>query len=227
MAVVIDSGDFPSAKNQDGGDLDRVIGKWQTKISRGFNEGAEWLLQAINEVVDLELWKTYWGGGFEFNKSREAFIKRKLLVDFDIVEDTLPAILEKLKQGEPVELTRKSGEVVPLGLHGGNRKVDYQDRNPTLKTRGRDYDIARLARDRPDLLEQVNAGTLTANAAAILAGFRKPPTRITSPDTALDAITSGLKADDRVSAVIELLNALKPAEFRAVQLWLSRSKAAA
>ena len=35
------------------------------------------------------------------------------------------------------------------------------------------YTLARLKRDRPDLAERVVAGTLSAHAAAIEAGFRK------------------------------------------------------
>jgi hypothetical protein len=37
----------------------------------------------------------------------------------------------------------------------------------------RSYTVARLKRDRPDLAERVIAGELSANAAAVEAGFRK------------------------------------------------------
>jgi hypothetical protein len=37
------------------------------------------------------------------------------------------------------------------------------------------YAIRRLGRQRPDLLEKVKAGEMSANAAMILAGLRKPP----------------------------------------------------
>lgn len=37
------------------------------------------------------------------------------------------------------------------------------------------YALRRLKRDRPDLAERVMSGELSANAAAIEAGFRKPP----------------------------------------------------
>jgi hypothetical protein len=42
----------------------------------------------------------------------------------------------------------------------------------------RAYTLDRLARERPDLFEQVKAGKLSANAAAIEAGFRKRPTSL-------------------------------------------------
>jgi hypothetical protein len=45
--------------------------------------------------------------------------------------------------------------------------------NTTIELgRGADYTLARLRRDRPDLAERVKAGELSANAAAIQAGFR-------------------------------------------------------
>ena len=177
MAVLIDSGEFLSAKGKTGGDLDRVLGRWQIKITSGFNVGAEWLLKAIDEVDELRLWETYWGGKYDFNKDRETFIARKLLVDFNIVEHTLPDILEKLRRGEPVELQRKDGRVVPLGKHGGNRKVDYQGDIVTLmRGNSLDYTLRRLTRDRPDLLARYESGELSANAAAIEAGFRKKRT---------------------------------------------------
>ena len=40
------------------------------------------------------------------------------------------------------------------------------------------YTVSRLKRDRPDLFEKVVAGELSANKAAIEAGFRRKPTTI-------------------------------------------------
>ena len=123
MSVHIDSGDFPTSKGKKDGDLDRVIGQWQLKISSGFNEGAEWLLKAIQEVDDQELWRTYWGGGFGFNESREAFIARKLLVDFKVVETTVPAILEKLQQSATTGTCIECGQSFVTNRNG--RKHEY------------------------------------------------------------------------------------------------------
>jgi len=62
------------------------------------------------------------------------------------------------------------------GRAGRPKADDKTRRNPTaLKTddRGRAYDLSRLQRARPDLFAQVAAGALSANAAAIEAGFRR------------------------------------------------------
>jgi len=46
------------------------------------------------------------------------------------------------------------------------------------KGNSRSYTVSRLQREAPELFAQVVAGTLSANAAAIQAGFRKKPTAL-------------------------------------------------
>lgn len=82
-------------------------------------------------------------------------------------------------------LIRDDAEVLAMwreemkGKPGRPKSTQKTNRNPTtLKTadRGRAYDLSRLQREAPELFAQVVAGTLSANAAAIQAGFRKKPT---------------------------------------------------
>jgi hypothetical protein len=61
---------------------------------------------------------------------------------------------------------------VVLGKHGGDRKSDKtkeQGNNVTLIRRGNaeSYTLARLRRDAPELAKRVEAGEMSANAAAI------------------------------------------------------------
>jgi hypothetical protein len=74
---------------------------------------------------------------------------------------------------------RKPDEAVPFSIPlkswGTNRYSRDSNTTSRNKTRGKEYTIARLQRDRPDLAERVIAGELSANAAAIQAGFRKKP----------------------------------------------------
>ncbi len=64
-----------------------------------------------------------------------------------------------------------------IDQHGGNRREPVQGNNIILKTpqkgTSRQYTLARLQRDRPDLAQAVLSGEMSANAAAISAGFRK------------------------------------------------------
>lgn len=70
--------------------------------------------------------------------------------------------------------------IEPLAKHGGDRKSeDYQVDNVNLKTKGgndTEYTLRRLARDCPEMLDKIEAGELSVNAAAIQAGIRKKPT---------------------------------------------------
>lgn len=61
--------------------------------------------------------------------------------------------------------------------HGG--KHDSKSDNITLDGRGtsRSYTVARLKRDKPELFKRVVAKEMSANAAAIKAGFRKKPVK--------------------------------------------------
>ena len=70
------------------------------------------------------------------------------------------------------------------GKQGGDRRSDVaiKDDNVILdkanQGNSRSYTVSRLQREAPELFTQVVAGTLSANAAAIQAGFRKKPTAL-------------------------------------------------
>jgi hypothetical protein len=78
-----------------------------------------------------------------------------------------------------VQLARKqidpeSDEFVTQG-----KRTDLEHRVNTAKSRNDERNtkpgiLRRLARERPDLLDRVEVGELTANAAAVEAGFRRP-----------------------------------------------------
>jgi hypothetical protein len=67
-----------------------------------------------------------------------------------------------------------------LARHGGDRKSEKAKKHQPDKRKvdpeygnSRDYALARLRRDRPDLAARAEAGELSPHAAAIEAGFRK------------------------------------------------------
>jgi hypothetical protein len=82
-------------------------------------------------------------------------------------------------------LIRDDAEVLAMwreamkGKHGGDRrseeatKVDNVNLERASKGNSRSYAVSRLQREAPELFAQVAAGTISANAAAIKAGFRK------------------------------------------------------
>jgi hypothetical protein len=91
--------------------------------------------------------------------------------------ETLQATYARVIKGE---LTEEQGRQLILGKHGGDRRsgaVKDQVGNTKLISDGgttRAYILARLDRDgHHELAAKVRAGELSANAAAIEAGFRK------------------------------------------------------
>lgn len=103
MAVVIDSGNIPSAVGRTGKSLQTVISKWQHKVSIGFNVSAEWLLTILREVDEFEIWRA-WG-----SPSRDAFIADVLMLNFDLVESAIPEIIHRLHAGESFDLQKADG----------------------------------------------------------------------------------------------------------------------
>ena len=89
--------------------------------------------------------------------------------------------------------------ITPLAGHGGAR---IERRRRCRCRPRRDLHAKSLKRDRPDLLKRVVSGELSANAAAVEAGFRKRP-------SALEQMQ-------------KLWLRLSPAERRAHRVWISR-----
>lgn len=117
-----------------------------------------------------------------------------------------PAKVEALIKDDPATLTlwRKA----TTGRHGGDRTSKSD--NITLESkRGTStaYALARLERERPDLFERVVDGDLSANAAAIEAGFRK---KLTPLETLIRAWAKASR-EERIAFLDEIGAAYDPA----------------
>ena len=96
-----------------------------------------------------------------------------------------------------------------LNGHGGARtSAAKQVRNTNLPTRTQDmtYNVRRLKRDRPDLYQQVMDGTLTPNAAAIQAGFRRKVVQVRADDVqkAVNKLLEFYSPQDLLTALAQL-----------------------
>lgn len=91
--------------------------------------------------------------------------------------ETLKSVCDRFERGE---INREEGaKTLSLQSHGTNRHTSSRGDNITSRMdRGTStaYTEARLQRDAPMLYEKVKSGNLSANAAAIQAGFRKKAT---------------------------------------------------
>ena len=79
------------------------------------------------------------------------------------------------------------------------------------------YTCERLKRDAPELFEEVKAGRMSANAAAIQAGIRKKPT----PEQI--CVREFKKCDSRLGTLKVIVESLEPHERAVVMDWLKES----
>ena len=104
-----------------------------------------------------------------------------------------------------------SRNVPKLGQHGGARQRGQGQSSERTLRRGEttEYLTARLARDRPDLLERLKAGEFTSvRQAAVEAGIVRPKTRADQ----IRALWRQLSASERRRLFIELLDSAIPPE---------------
>jgi hypothetical protein len=129
-------------------------------------------------MEDLERFSLYKRLGYD---SMDAYIEDVLERPRDWVDAALRIVEKDAAKGidrkmgevdkEAVALAREQAETVKPGRP---KDGDNSDNITNLDDRGtsQSYTLRRLARERPDLLDQVEDGVLSPNAAAIKAGFR-------------------------------------------------------
>lgn len=175
--VKIDSGELPSAEGvAEGHPLFQVIVRWQ-RVAGSFHEDCRFLKQMIEETDRLRLWEKN-VGGFTY-KDRDEFLRKKVLINYELTEQDMIEIVSMLKHDEPDKVSAKlTGRLRP---HGGDRRSEQakdQPDNVSLKHgNSADYITCRLERDgHTELAEKVRTKTMSARAAAIEAGIVKPAT---------------------------------------------------
>lgn len=215
--VKIDSGELPSAIGKEGHDLMLVVHEWQKIADGRFPDDCSKLLQMIEETDRLELWKKRIGGSvFE---SRNEFLQKKVLINFDLTSANISKIINLLDRGEvaaaqelferaEANKDRQQGKRNDLEHDGDSIKLDRGTTNENI--------LRRLARDHESIFEKVKSGELTVNQAAIAAGIRKKPT----PEEIV--VKSFSKATNRLETLKTLLSHLTDAEKQVIKDWLSK-----
>jgi hypothetical protein len=169
---------------------------------RALGEGTGKLLKLlplyVKRIIEDDLWRGRTKGpqddGAPFTSFRE-FVEYPLWFGLECSWDKLMRYCEDDAECRALLLE----QVEPAKGHGGARK---QADNIRLKHGdSQQYLISRLKRDNPDLAESVIRGELTAHAAALAAGFRKP--------------TKSIPVDSPASAVRALLRVFDPEELAA------------
>jgi hypothetical protein len=222
--VTINSGDLPSAVGKEGHELAQVVHEWQ-KVAHGrFPDDCSKLQQMIEETDRLELW-TKPVGGSTF-KSRNEFLQKKVLINFDLTEANISKIVRLLKGGEveAVQAAIKAANKNPLPpsdqsvnpRNPNGRKGKESNDNINRLKGGTDttYTLRRLARDKPELLDKIESGELSVNAAAISAGIRRKPT----PEEV--CVKAFGKVENRLNTLKRIVDLLAPHERAVVRDWL-------
>ena len=211
--VKIDSGELPSAVGKEGHDLTLVVHEWQKIADGRFPDDCSKLLQMIEETDRLELWKKRIGGSaFE---SRNEFLQKKVLINFDLTSANISRIVNLLDRGEVAaaqELFERA-EANKKRQKPGPKKDELNFNS--INSNANENILRRLARDHNDIFEKVKSGELTVNAAAIQAGIRKKPT------SAEIVVKTFAKVENRLETLRSIVRTLSDAERQVVKAWLS------
>ena len=129
------------------------------------------LLRFVDEAESLRMW--------EHEKLQAAdlqeFIRKHLDLDPVMVHWAITG-LRSLKPNEPIRLSVAVQEGKLRAGPGRPPKDNDGDYRHLRERRGTvEYTLARLRRDDPDMAARVEPGELSANAAAVAKGWRKPP----------------------------------------------------
>ena len=121
----------------------------------------------------------------------------------------------EIGNGRSVADAIASAKADPLS-HAGEHMATKSRGTIDTSTRGgnTDYTLRRLARDNPEMLDRIEAGELSVNAAAIAAGIRKKPTQ------AEICVKAFRKAENRMEAMRLITSELEPHEAAVVRDWI-------
>lgn len=123
-------------------------------------------------------------------------------------EETKAAVRERMNATR-TEVLRLIKQETPAahGRGGDRRSADFQNSNTDLKRETTEHVISRLKKKAPALAERVIAGEISAHAAALQVGIRKPrvSVRIDNPAATARALRRHLGPDDIAALVQHLL----------------------
>jgi len=186
--VTVNSGELPSAKGKNGYELTLVLQHWGRIADGRFEYDCRALLQMIDEVDELRLWEYAHGG---FYKTRDEFLEKVVLIDFDLTESSLKQIVGRLRGGERFGLGRRDevkqahAEVIQADSHKGGRGKKLHDDSMRFKqgSTSASYLLRALARRAPEVLARYEQNEFNSvRAAAIAAGIVKVKTPLEQLD---------------------------------------------
>jgi hypothetical protein len=140
-----------------------AVGQLVPRLGSSLNTNLKWAVDFIEELDRYKCWEWY-------DEGRAEFYDRHASLAADHIDEIKAEVQHLIQLGRPIP-----SDVRELGKLGRPKKGEEKPSNRRISHYGTNtaYTLARLDRDRPDLAAQVRAGELSANAAAIKAGWRK------------------------------------------------------
>jgi len=167
---------------------DTAIQSLQQLIGHGGEQVFDLVPLVLRDVLEHRLWEDRKDRNGQPFRSFEAFATHIL---WQGLESSVPELMLYCRKHQDVaELIRREVEGAEYQPRGEDGRF-LRSNNVTTEDRGNapTYALRRLKRDHPELAELVVAGKLSAHAAAIEAGFRKPTIAVPAdPDAAVAAI---------------------------------------
>jgi hypothetical protein len=192
---------LPSARGiAEGYDLGRVIGHWQSVAHGSFRDDCRALKKMITETDELRLWEKNIGG-FRY-ASRDEFLRKQVLIDYELTERDMTEIVAMLKRDDYAAVQRQLAQhlaadpgVKKLAKPGEIGRGRTKDRvanshSNQLSSDSAERIVRRLKRDAPEIAEALGRGEFkSARAAGIAAGIIRPPTPFEQVCKLLDKLT--------------------------------------
>lgn len=148
----------------------RVVHALETSIADG-KSGLSAIPKLIVRIIDDEMWREFWCEPTLSMVEHDCF-ERFVTVDLPEGLGMELRTLKNLCRDDTSAL--EAIDRATKRPHGGNHsKTDNIQDAPAPSGTSRDAALRRLRKDRPDLLQQVVDGVMSANAAMVKAGFRK------------------------------------------------------
>lgn len=190
---------------------DERVSMLQRYIENGGHD-SDMIASLLRDVLDGGSWTEFKSpvGFTHHHESFRSFVETDRWEGLGTTKDALVAWVKVADPGlaKRVEAEWKR-EIPSANVNGGSRKAN-QPRDTRLMTPAAGSDtservLSRLKRDDPDLAEKVVNGEITANAAAVRKGWRKPRIVLTSPEAVARQLREHMEAD----AIRELAHLLQ------------------
>lgn len=162
------------------------------------------LIPALDHIIDTGAWREFEHPmkGLQRYETFGQYCAEFLCIDVVAIEVMLDRTNFKAAAAKVRKMIRE--DIAPGAPNGTNQhSVGCDIITPSARGTDPSYVIARLKRDNPELAEEVVEGRMSAHAAAVKAGIKKP-TATVPVDSAENAIRSLLRRFTK----IELLAAL-------------------